>query len=71
MPEVVIDGVTGFVRDTLEELAAALELVDSLDPHAMRCHAERRFAPARMVSDYLAAYTLVLHDVDEPAAVPA
>jgi glycosyltransferase involved in cell wall biosynthesis len=70
VPEVVIDGVTGFVRDTLEELAAAFDLLDSLDPHAIRCHAERRFTRPRMVSDYLAAYALVLHDV-EPIALSA
>ncbi|HKX47451.1 MAG TPA: glycosyltransferase family 4 protein [Gaiellaceae bacterium] len=71
VPEVVIDGVTGFVRDSPEELVDAFELLDSLDPYAIRCHAERRFAPGRMVSDYLAAYSLVLHDAGEPVAVSA
>jgi glycosyltransferase involved in cell wall biosynthesis len=71
VPEVVIDGVTGFVRDTLDELADALALVDSLDPIAIRRHAERRFAPSRMISDYLAAYAIVRRGVNEPVALSA
>ena len=71
VPEVVVDGVTGVVRETVGELPAALELVDALDPHAIRRHAEQHFAPERMVSDYLAAYSLVLRDVDDPVALSA
>jgi len=67
VPEVVVDGVTGIVRATPEELVTALPLVDSLDRIAIRLHAERQFAPARMVSDYLDAYTLVLEGVDRLA----
>ena len=67
VPEVVVDGVTGIVRATPEELVTALPLVDSLDRVAIRLHAERQFAPARMVSDYLDAYALVLEGVDRIA----
>ena len=67
VPEVVVDGVTGIVRATPEELVTALPLVDSLDRVAIRRHAERQFAPARMVSDYLDAYALVLEGVDRLA----
>ena len=67
VPEVVVDGVTGIVRATPEELVTALPLVDSLDRVAIRLHAERQFAPARMVSDYLDAYALVVEGVDRIA----
>jgi glycosyltransferase involved in cell wall biosynthesis len=67
VPEVVVDGVTGIVRETPDELIEALPLVDSLDRAAIRRHAEQRFAPARMVEDYLTAYALVLRDVDRIA----
>ena len=63
VPEVVIDGVTGFVRETHAELAAAIEHVDELDPFAIRRHAECSFAPERMVADYLAAYALAVGEV--------
>jgi glycosyltransferase involved in cell wall biosynthesis len=58
--EVVEDGVTGVIVDSHEEMAAALELADRLDPAVVRRRAERRFAPERMVADHLAAYTSVL-----------
>ena len=70
MPELVVDGVTGFYGDTPEELAEALALVDTLDPYAIRRHCERAFGHERMVSDYLAAYALAVGGV-EPVALTA
>jgi glycosyltransferase involved in cell wall biosynthesis len=69
VPEVIVDGLTGLYRETPEELPGALQLVDDLDPYAIRRHAEDRFGSARMVDDYLAAYALVVDDVDEPIAL--
>jgi anti-anti-sigma factor len=71
VPEVIVDGLTGFYRETREELPAALQLVDGLDPHAMRRHAEEHFTSTRMVDDYLAAYSRVVEDVEEPLALTA
>ena len=45
--------------------------MDSLDPNAIKQHAERHFAPSRMVSDYLAAYAIVGRNADEPVALSA
>jgi glycosyltransferase involved in cell wall biosynthesis len=56
VPEVVIDGVTGFVRDRVEELAGAVERAGALDPRACRRHAAERFDVPVMVSGYEAAY---------------
>ena len=69
VPEVIVDGLTGLYRETPEELPGALQLVDDLDPYAIRRHAEDRFGCARMVDDYLAAYALVVDDVGEPIAL--
>ena len=71
VPELVVDGVTGFYRDTPEELVEALALVDTLDPYAIRSHCELAFGHERMVSDYLAAYALAVGDVDEAVALSA
>ena len=71
VPEVVVDGVTGVVRDTVAELVEAVELVDALDPHAIRRHAEASFAPSSMVDAYLSAYSLVLEGADDPVAYSA
>ena len=71
VPELIVDGLTGVYRETPEELPGALQLVGDLDPFAMRRHAEEHFGHARMVDDYLAAYSLVVEDLDEEIAFAA
>jgi glycosyltransferase involved in cell wall biosynthesis len=56
VPEVVVDGVTGFVRDDLEELAEAIQRVGELDPGACRRHVKQRFDVPVMVSGYEQVY---------------
>ncbi|WP_200919645.1 glycosyltransferase [Rathayibacter sp. Leaf296] len=60
MPEIVDEGVTGFVVDSAEAAAAAVERVGGLDRGAIRARARRRFAVERMVDDYLAVYAAAL-----------
>lgn len=59
VPEIVIDGVTGFIRDDLEDLAAALADVDDLDPAECRRDAERRFDLPVMTERYEQVYRQV------------
>jgi glycosyltransferase involved in cell wall biosynthesis len=59
-PELVTEGVTGFLRDDIEGLAAAVRRVDSLDRAACRRDVEERFGTARMVTDHLRFYERVL-----------
>ncbi len=56
VPEVIADGVTGFVVDTVEEAAEAVGRVGWLDRPTCRKVFEERFDAARMVRDYLAVY---------------
>jgi len=56
VPEVVEDGVTGFTRETLHDLAEAIPQVKDLDRRACRAHVERRFSPAAMTDGYERAY---------------
>jgi glycosyltransferase involved in cell wall biosynthesis len=63
VPEVIEHGVSGIVVDDYSEMAAALEDSDRLDPFAIRRYAEERFAPERMVTDYVAAYRATLAEV--------
>jgi glycosyltransferase involved in cell wall biosynthesis len=56
VPEIVDDGVTGYVRNTDEELAATLADVGSLDRRACRRQAELRFSAERMVRGHLEVY---------------
>ena len=57
MAEIVDDGVSGFVVDTLEQAIAAVPLALALDRAAVRHCFEQRFDAARMVDDYVAAYS--------------
>ncbi|HET7872595.1 MAG TPA: glycosyltransferase [Terriglobales bacterium] len=56
LPEVVEDGVTGFLVETIAEAAAALRRIGQISLKACRKHARTRFSNRRMTQDYLAAY---------------
>lgn len=56
VPEVVAPGRTGFIAETVEELAGAVRRVDTLDRAACRAEVETRFSVRRMVDDYEALY---------------
>ena len=55
-PEIVDDGVTGFLRTDVASLATALGHVAGLDRAACRRAVEARFSAARMATDHLDAY---------------
>lgn len=60
VPEIVDDGVTGFVRATVPELSAVLPRVGELDREQCREQVRRRFSVQRMVDEHVALYrTLV------------
>jgi glycosyltransferase involved in cell wall biosynthesis len=56
VPEVIEDGVSGIVVDNYREMPAALDRADVLDPLECRHYVEERYAPERMVEDYLRVY---------------
>ncbi len=69
VPEIVDEGVTGYIVDTPEEAIAVLPDVLSLDRRAVRRQFEERFSAERMARDYLKVYHSLLgtpagHDVD-------
>jgi glycosyltransferase involved in cell wall biosynthesis len=59
-PEVVQDGVTGFVCGTVKEMIEAVPRVASLDRTACRRHVERFFSPEAMADGYEALYRAVM-----------
>ncbi len=59
VPEVVEDGVTGFVRDSEDELAAVAHDVDRLSRRACRERVERHFSVEVMTDGYEAVYQSV------------
>ncbi len=56
VPEVIDEGVTGFVVDSVDEAAAAVPRAMALDRAAVRATFERRFTAERMARDYLELY---------------
>ena len=55
-PEVVEDGVTGFIRASDDDLADAVRELPRLDRATCRRQAEERFDTARMADDYTQVY---------------
>ena len=60
MPELVDDGVTGFLVDSLDDAVAVVARLRSLDREQVRARARERFDVERMVDDYLRVYRSVL-----------
>jgi glycosyltransferase involved in cell wall biosynthesis len=67
VPEIIEDGVTGFVVDSEEEALAAIGRLHTLDRARVRAEFERRFAARRMAEDYVRAYRRLA----EPATGPS
>jgi len=59
-PEVIKDGVTGFVVDTEEELIEAVKNIDKIKPEDCRKHVEENFSVEKMAENYLKVYKKVL-----------
>jgi glycosyltransferase involved in cell wall biosynthesis len=56
VPEVIEDGVSGFIVDSEEEAVRAVRLVGKLNRREIRRTFERRFTAQRMAGDYLNLY---------------
>lgn len=52
VPEVVVDGKTGFIVDTVEEMAGAIKKINSIDRRACRARVEAKFGIKQMVDGY-------------------
>jgi glycosyltransferase involved in cell wall biosynthesis len=60
VPEVIDDGVTGFICDDLEQAVAAVARVPELSRATCRRVFEQRFTAARMTHDYVSIYRRVM-----------
>lgn len=56
-PEIIDDGMTGFLRQGRDDLAAALHLAPSLDRRLCRLAVEERFSAGRMAAEHLELYS--------------
>lgn len=60
LPEIVDDGVTGYLCDGVDEAVAKVPLLASLDRRACRARVEQHFSVERMIDRYVAAYISAL-----------
>ena len=56
MPELVADGVSGYIVDSEQDAVDAIAKLDALDRRVVRAHVENRFTHERMVDGYEAIY---------------
>jgi glycosyltransferase involved in cell wall biosynthesis len=59
-PEIVLDGVTGFVVDTVDEMVVAVSRVNEISPMACRQHVEANFGREAMAEGYVRVYESIL-----------
>ncbi|HXG82167.1 MAG TPA: glycosyltransferase family 4 protein [Sphingomicrobium sp.] len=60
MPELIEDGVTGYLVDTFDQAVAAVDRVGEIDRAACRKAVQERFTVDRMADKYLALYRSLL-----------
>src|SRR6202158_2505569 len=70
VPEIIEDGVTGFIVNDIASAAAAVPLALRLDRRAIRQCFEERFTAERMARDYLALYQRALFTRPASSARP-
>jgi glycosyltransferase involved in cell wall biosynthesis len=63
-PEVIADGETGYLVNTIDEMVEAISRLDRIDPHACRARVAKLFSAQAMVAGYERVYERVL---SEPA----
>jgi glycosyltransferase involved in cell wall biosynthesis len=68
VPELIEDGVTGFIRDTEDELVDAVSRLCELNRGRCRAEAVRRFSPAAMGDAYECVYRQLLEGDELPSA---
>jgi glycosyltransferase involved in cell wall biosynthesis len=71
VPEVVSDGVTGYIVEDIDDAVEAISRLDAIDRAGVRREFERRFTTERMADDYLAIYRSLVQSNPVPFEVLA
>jgi glycosyltransferase involved in cell wall biosynthesis len=61
VPEIVLDGITGFTVDSLEEIIASVGRIPFLDPAACRRHVRDNFSTFTMAGKYSELYQRIVN----------
>jgi glycosyltransferase involved in cell wall biosynthesis len=70
VPEIVVDGVTGFLCDGVDDALAKVPKLAALDRKACRARVEEQFTVGRMVDRYAGAYAAALEQKLPPEPTP-
>jgi len=62
MPEIIRDGSTGFIVDSVDAAVQAVSRIGSLDRRVCRDEVEQRFTNQRMAQEYVEVYNKILED---------
>jgi glycosyltransferase involved in cell wall biosynthesis len=68
LPEVIVDGRTGFLANDFDELVNAVHRMDGLDRQECRAYVERRFSAQRMADEYEKLYAAIQACASKPVA---
>jgi glycosyltransferase involved in cell wall biosynthesis len=60
VPEIVRDGVTGFIVNNIEDMIQAVSQAHRIDPYACREHVINHFSVDLMIDRYLEVYQAVI-----------
>ena len=60
VPEIMVDGKTGFVADSMNEIVEAVDRIDSIDPCECRRHVQNHFSITNMASKYSELYQQIV-----------
>ncbi len=69
VPEVITDGVSGFIVETIEEAVEAVGRLHEISREGCRASFEKRFTVERMARDYVKVYERLIAE-GAPARIP-
>lgn len=70
VPEIIKDGYTGFICDSVEQMVRTVPWVSTLSRHHCRRDFEKRFTVKRMVQEYLRTYENLVRCQEEKSSSP-
>lgn len=69
MPELIMEGKTGFLVKDVAEAVLAVQKIAEIQPQDCHDHAIRHFSQDRMIDEYVEVYKKVLKDSHKKKAV--
>jgi glycosyltransferase involved in cell wall biosynthesis len=71
VPEVMQEGLTGFIVDNMDQAVAAVKKIDTVERTACRNVFEKRFTATKMAEHYIEIYQSMTAPVDPGISLPS